>query len=123
LQNLLTNAIKYSGSRRWVGIDASLSGSALRNAQQLQLTVRDHGIGIPPSELPHIFKPFYRSPTVTASNTHGTGLGLSITKNLIEAIGGKITVESSPDEGSAFTLHLAVAPAETPHISPSESNA
>ncbi len=108
-QNLLTNAIKYSGNDRWIGIDAQISKSALRS-HPLQVTVRDHGIGIPASELPHIFEPFYRTTAVTASNIHGTGLGLSITKNLVEAIGGRITVESSPGEGTAFTIHLEIAP-------------
>lgn len=120
-QNLLTNAIKYSGSARWVGIDAKLTGSSFR-AQHLQVTVRDRGIGVPQSELSHIFKPFYRTPAVNASNIHGTGLGLSITRNLIEAIGGKITVESSPGQGSAFTLHFELAPAAS-QKSPTGSNA
>src|SRR5579872_6789990 len=73
---------------------------------------------LPISELPHIFEPFYRTTAVTASNIHGTGLGLSITKNLVEATGGRITVESSPGEGTAFTIHLEIAPASAQKSAP-----
>jgi two-component system sensor histidine kinase SenX3 len=104
LQNLITNAVKYSGSDRWVGIEAEF-----KEPGEVQFTVRDHGLGIGKSDIQHIFKPFYRSPMVTAANIHGTGLGLSITKSLVEAVGGRITVESELGRGSAFTLHLQTA--------------
>lgn len=108
LQNLVTNAIKYGGQDRWVGIEAAVV-KGKSHAGEVWITVRDHGLGIPQSELQHIFKPFYRSPMVAASNVHGTGLGLPITKSLIQAIGGKVTVASEVGKGSIFTLQLRIA--------------
>jgi two-component system, OmpR family, sensor histidine kinase SenX3 len=107
LQTLVVNAIKYRGENRWVGIEAKLNTDG-NGRQEVQITVRDRGFGIQQSELPHIFKPFYRSPSVTAANIHGSGLGLSLAKSLIEAIGGRITLATEVGKGSAFTLHLAV---------------
>ena len=110
LQTLIVNSIKYRGENRWVGIEAKLEQTGGR--EEVQITVRDHGLGIKRSELPHIFKPFYRSPSVTAANIHGSGLGLSLAKKLVEAIGGQITVASELGKGSAFSLHLRAARAE-----------
>ena len=56
--------------------------------------------------MPHIFDPFYRSPSVAAAQIHGTGLGLPLAKSIAEAMGGKITVVTKLGVGSAFTLHL-----------------
>lgn len=106
LQTLIVNAIKYCGENHWVAVETKLA----QGAEELQITVRDHGIGIKEAELPHIFKPFYRSPSVTAANIHGSGLGLSLAKRLIEAIGGEVSVTSEWGKGSAFTLHLRTAP-------------
>jgi signal transduction histidine kinase len=103
LQNLITNAIKYGGDARWMRIRA-------RKAEnEIQITVEDRGIGIQPSELDHIFEPFYRSPAVAAGQIHGTGLGLPLANNIARAMGGRFTVASEPGKGSSFTLHLPVA--------------
>jgi signal transduction histidine kinase len=77
----------------------------------VEVTIEDKGIGIPPSDLPHIFDPFYRGKEVVAAQLHGNGLGLSLVKNIIEAHGGTITVASTPGEGSSFTLNLPAASA------------
>ncbi len=100
LQNLITNAIKYGGDHRWVGIEARDTHGELR------LTVKDRGIGIEKQELKHIFEPFYRSPKVAETQIHGTGLGLALAKSFAEAMGGRLTVLSVLGEGSAFTIHL-----------------
>ena len=71
--------------------------------------MEDRGTGISASELPHIFEPFYRSPSAAASQIHGTGLGLPLAKNIAEAMGGRITATSEPGSGSAFILHLPIA--------------
>ncbi len=59
-----------------------------------------------PQELKHIFEPFYRSPAVVAAQIHGSGLGLPLAKNMVEAMGGRLTVTSEPGKGSKFTIHL-----------------
>ncbi|MBI1765681.1 MAG: HAMP domain-containing histidine kinase [Acidobacteria bacterium] len=106
LQNLISNALKYGGEQRWLG----LSARVIRHltSEELQLAVADRGRGIPAEELPHIFDPFYRGKEVTAAQIHGNGLGLSLVKHIVEAHGGRITVESKVGVGSTFTLHLPV---------------
>ncbi len=108
LQNLITNAIKYSGEGRWMGIRASAhrESGAVR---EIEITVEDRGIGISPQEIKQIFEPFYRSPAVAGSNVHGTGLGLPLARTVIEAMRGRLSVTSEPGKGSAFTIHLALA--------------
>ncbi|MBZ5533327.1 MAG: HAMP domain-containing histidine kinase [Acidobacteriia bacterium] len=108
LQNLITNAVKYGGDGRWVGIRAAArkEGDAVR---EVEITVQDHGMGMSQEELKHIFEPFYRSPSVAGSSIHGTGLGLPLAKTVIEAMRGTLAVESEPGKGSAFTIRLAVA--------------
>lgn len=109
LQNMVVNAVKYSGQSKWVGIRAFLGSSQLRRHKEVCIAVRDRGIGIARSELPHIFETFYRSPAVVAEQIHGTGLGLSLSKSLAEAMGGSLTAVSELGVGSVFTLHLPVA--------------
>ena len=108
LQNLIGNAVKYSGKSRWVGVCADLHESG-RGAQEVRITVSDQGVGISAEELQHIFDPFYRSPRVLAAQIHGTGLGLSVAKHIAEAMGGSVSVTSEVDVGSVFTLHLRIA--------------
>ncbi len=71
----------------------------------LLIRVRDTGIGIPPEVLPRIFEPFYRGP-VSRRFPQGMGLGLSIARDLVNAHGGRIDVESVFGEGSLFTIRL-----------------
>jgi signal transduction histidine kinase len=107
LQNLMTNALKYGGGAHWMGIRAQ-PGSGPEEGEVL-ITVQDRGEGIEPSEIPHIFEPFYRGNAARASQTHGAGLGLSLAKEAAEAMGGRLTVTSHLGEGSAFTLHFPAA--------------
>jgi signal transduction histidine kinase len=113
LQNLITNALKYSGGQRWIGIRANIGDGA--NGKEVRIRVADRGVGIAASDLPHIFEPFYRTSSATASRIHGTGLGLSLAKNIAEAMNGRLTVESQPGRGTAFTLHL---PCDSPQPNP-----
>ncbi len=98
LENLLTNATKYSprGSTIRVELD--------RTEQTVILHVRDQGIGIPPEDQTRLFEAFYRGSNV--ANVEGTGLGLAITKQAIELHGGSINLESQPGRGSTFTITL-----------------
>ncbi len=107
LHNLITNALKYASSGRWMAIRAQ--PGAGEDAGEVLITVQDRGEGIEPAEIPHIFEPFFRGKAARASQTHGTGLGLSLTKEAVEAMGGSLTVSSRLGEGSSFTLHLPAA--------------
>ena len=73
------------------------------------MSISDRGIGISSTDLPHVFEPFYRSPSVAAAQIHGTGLGLALAKRIAEAMKGQLTVTSAPGRGSTFTLHLPLA--------------
>jgi two-component system, OmpR family, sensor histidine kinase SenX3 len=108
MQNLITNAVKYGGESKWIGIRAYAVPAAER-PEKVSIVVEDHGIGIAPQELGQIFEPFYRSPSVMASPIHGTGLGLTLAKSFAESMGGTLTVESEVGKGTAFTIHLPVA--------------
>jgi len=104
IQNLLANAIKYSGKSRWVRVSAQLANK--QSEREIQISVEDRGIGIATAELTDVFKPFYRSYQVKAAQIHGTGLGLSVAKEIAEAMGGRISVRSSLGLGTTFTLCL-----------------
>lgn len=111
LQNLITNALKYGKDQRWLGIRASLSSGSY---QEIQISVSDRGIGISATDLPHIFEPFYRSPSVMAAQISGTGLGLPLSQSIAEGMKGRLTVESTLGRGSTFTLTLSCAEAAAP---------
>lgn len=102
LSNLLDNAVKYSRDAR--DIDVSLR----RDGDFVVLSVRDHGIGIPRSEQRKIFDRFHRVSTGLVHDVKGSGLGLAIVRHIVEAHHGKVTVESRPDEGSTFSIHLPI---------------
>jgi signal transduction histidine kinase len=107
LQNLITNAVKYGGQDKPIGLRAHVLELGGR-ASEIEITITDHGIGIAREEMKQIFDPFYRSPKVAASHIHGTGLGLSLAKSFVEGVGGRLTVRSEVGKGSAFTVHLPV---------------
>ncbi len=94
MTNLLGNAIKFSSN------DGSILVKAEARDSELLVQVSDHGIGIPEEAIPHVFEKFYR--VKDSKYTGGTGLGLYITKQIIEAHGGRIWVESKPNKGSTF---------------------
>ncbi len=107
LLNIVDNALKFTSPGGRVEILASSDG---QNTVLIQ--VRDTGQGIPPDALPHIFDRFYRAdPSRSRSPQHvgGNGLGLAIAKELVEAQGGSITVESKPGEGTTVTLRFQAA--------------
>jgi signal transduction histidine kinase len=107
LQNLIANAVKYGGEQRWLGIRASVEESR-EHEKEIRIAVADRGIGIEADDLKHVFEPFFRSPAATAAQIHGSGLGLPLAKTIAEAMGGRLTIESVPQKGSTFTLHLPV---------------
>jgi signal transduction histidine kinase len=107
LQNLIANAVKYSGQSRWVGISA-LVGAGLRARREIHISIRDRGLGISEEDLPHVFEPFYRSRRPAVSKIQGSGLGLSIAKSCAEACGGTLSVVSEEGRGCVFTLQLSL---------------
>ncbi len=107
LLNLISNALKYGGNKRWLGIRAQPIETG--RGTGVQITVQDHGPGIPPEELPCIFEPFYRGRAAREAQIRGTGLGLSLAQEAANSMGARITVESVAGEGSAFTIHLSAA--------------
>ena len=110
LQNLITNAVKYGGEKRWLGISARAVREKER-AQEIELSVEDRGMGISKEEIAHIFEPFYRSPAVTDAGIHGTGLGLPLARKMVEEMGGRLTAKSELGKGSSFTIHLPLSEA------------
>jgi signal transduction histidine kinase len=88
----------------------SISARASRNQsrREVEIVVADRGAGISAQDLPHIFEPFYRGREVYGSTNSGAGLGLSLVERHIQAHKGRLSVESSPDKGTTFTLHLPV---------------
>ena len=70
------------------------------------VAVQDHGVGINKKHLPRLFERFYRVDKARSRQLGGTGLGLAIVKHVVQAHGGHISVESTPGEGSAFSIHL-----------------
>ena len=108
LTNLVDNAIKHSPAGAIVSVELRADAASAR------IFVEDDGPGIPPEEQERIFEPFYRLGSELRRDTQGVGIGLSIAKHIAEAHGGRITVDSSPGTGSAFTIVLPVAEALEP---------
>jgi two-component system sensor kinase FixL len=98
LNNLLSNAIKYSPES--TTIDCTLS----YQPATVDIQIRDRGIGIPPKEQQHLFERFFRATNTTGIS--GTGLGLSIVRRYLDLMGGQITLNSIPGEGSTFIVTL-----------------
>jgi len=98
--NLLDNAIKYSDPGDEVLVTARATPT------EVFIAVTDQGCGIDKDHLPRLFERFYRVDKARSRKLGGTGLGLAIVKHIVLAHGGKVTVESTPGEGSTFTIHL-----------------
>ena len=98
--NLLDNAIKYSTDQSRIDVEAQDTET------EICIHVRDQGMGIASKHLPRLFERFYRVDKARSRKLGGTGLGLAIVKHIIQAHGGRVTVQSIQGKGSAFTLHL-----------------
>jgi signal transduction histidine kinase len=102
LENLLTNALKYSSH------DTDVELNVERDEHELRFEVNDHGIGIERDDLRHLFETFYRGRNV--GSVAGTGLGLSIVRGAVELHGGQVAVRSQPDVGTSFMISIPCAP-------------
>ena len=107
ISNLMTNAVNYTprGGLVTLGTTKKLRGDSV----WVTVTVRDTGRGIPPHEMPHLFERFFRGTVSRQAGIPGTGLGLAICKEIVEQMGGCITVESQPGQGATFTVWLRPA--------------
>jgi signal transduction histidine kinase len=99
LENLLTNAAKFSPAGSRIDLTATSSEDSV------ELSVRDHGVGIAPEESERVFERFYRS-AATANAIPGTGIGLAIVKQFVTAQGGEVGLRSPEDGGSEFWIRL-----------------
>ncbi len=103
LQNLITNAVKYSGpdkNKNNKGIEVRIETTG----ENIVFVVKDQGVGIPLSEQSRIFQRFFRAKNVRKMDTDGNGLGLAISKSIVESLGGTITFESKENEGTTFRV-------------------
>ena len=96
--NLLSNAIKFSPENKEIKCSSSI------DAKEVQLTVSDQGMGIPPEEQEHLFERFFRARNVT--NIQGTGLGLNIVAKYLEAMNGRINFTSELEKGTTFNVNI-----------------
>ncbi|HEX5315006.1 MAG TPA: HAMP domain-containing sensor histidine kinase, partial [Candidatus Kapabacteria bacterium] len=103
LLNLVNNALKYSQDNKYIAVNL------FRDNGSVKLQVLDHGMGIPQEEQEKIFEKFYRVGDPLVHNTKGSGLGLSLVRHIVQAHGGTVGVDSTPGEGSKFTISLPVA--------------
>ncbi|HKM21088.1 MAG TPA: ATP-binding protein [Lachnospiraceae bacterium] len=111
--NLLSNAIKFSnpgGKIEWIVREVKQENGRV----YFEVTIRDHGCGMSEEFMSRIFKPFEQETNQYSSEKPGTGLGLAICKNLINQLGGEITVESKLSKGTSFTVHMSHRIAEAP---------
>lgn len=106
LENLVSNAIKYSEGA------ASVKVMITRDEDQVRIAVSDHGIGIPSEHIPYIWDKFYRVNSPNTARTSGTGLGLALTKQIVTMHRGRVEVQSEVNRGSTFSLVLPLGSAQ-----------
>jgi signal transduction histidine kinase len=104
LENLIQNALKYACSGRWLRIRARKADQ--RRGDCVEISVEDRGPGIPPTDLPQIFEPFYRGKSGRVLDVPGIGLGLTLVKRVVEAHDGRVEVNGSAEGGTVFSVFL-----------------
>lgn len=102
IKNILDNAIRYTKPGGEIIINLK------RNKKEIEIQIKDSGVGIPEEEQSRVFSKFFRGSNITKMETEGTGLGLYIAKNIIEAHGGKVWFESRRDEGTIFYIIIPI---------------
>lgn len=120
LNNLLSNAVKFTSRgevRMWAELDTTAQPVSQGSDSWISLSVQDTGIGMAADKLPRLFKPFEQLDQSIGEQFGGTGLGLSIVQGLLQAMRGHIDVQSTPGQGTRFTVHIPLiqltAPAST----------
>jgi signal transduction histidine kinase len=102
IDNLLSNALKYAGDGRWIGIRAEHSA----RERSILIHVEDHGPGIDAEDQERVFEPLCRGQAAIDAQIPGSGIGLSLVRSAAEAHGGTVTLLSEPGRGSTFTLRI-----------------
>jgi two-component system phosphate regulon sensor histidine kinase PhoR len=128
LLNLIDNGVKYSGAGGEKSVQVTVRGvpagprasdtgaapgggqaaEATGRPREIQIAVRDHGVGIPAAEHKRIFAEFYRVEKGLEHDVKGSGLGLAVVKHIVESHGGSIEVKSHRGDGTTFLIHLPV---------------
>ena len=107
MNNLVSNAIKYSAPERPIQIRSSIGEGSVR------ISVIDRGLGISPEDAEHVFKPFWRGGDLHTRTTRGAGIGLALVSKYVEAIGGEVGVESVYGTGSTFFFTIPLSSSRT----------
>ncbi len=111
LENLVENALKYGAAGKRVDITLT-RGQTRAGTAEARLMVRDYGPGIAPEHLPRLTERFYRVDVAESRAHGGTGLGLALVKHVLNRHGGRVTIESTPGAGAAFTMHMPLPTGE-----------
>lgn len=106
LLNLLSNAVKYTPYGGTIDFELSEEPCSFLDRAAFRITVSDNGYGMEPEFVKHIFEPFTRAESSVTNKVQGTGLGMAITKNIVDLMGGTITVQSEVNKGSRFEVAL-----------------
>jgi signal transduction histidine kinase len=101
--NLINNAVKFSPKGNTVEVNV------VQDETHACVSITDHGLGIPPESIPHLFERFYRARNVTVAEIPGSGIGLYIVKSIVDELGGTISVKSEVNQGTTFTVCLRLA--------------
>jgi signal transduction histidine kinase len=107
IENVVSNAIKYSNSSKCIAIRASVAPAGLK--PEVRIGIEDKGVGISSADLAHIFEPFYRVQSARDNQIRGVGLGLYLVKRMMEDMGGRVSVTSELGRGTEVGLHFPVA--------------
>jgi signal transduction histidine kinase len=107
VENVVGNALKYGGAPPRLTVRVARIEAP--SGPEVQITVEDEGMGIPPDEVAQVFEPFFRGRQALARQIRGTGLGLALVARVMRAHRGGVSVQSTPDQGSIFVLWLPAA--------------
>src|SRR6201993_2713735 len=110
-ENLVENALKYGAAGRRVDIKLG-PGASAEGEPEARLSIRDYGPGIAPEHVPRLTERFYRVDVAESRAQGGTGLGLALVKHVLNRHGGRLSIDSTPGAGAAFTMHMPLPTAE-----------
>ena len=117
--NILGNAVKFTDAPGTVSFTVEQTENDA-DSRMLRFTMKDTGVGIEEAFLPRLFEPFSQEDSTTTNRYGGSGLGMAITKNMVDLMGGEITVESEKGLGTTFTVMLPLKRAQ--HAAPSDTS-